>query len=171
METGETEMKLNSCFQIVEEHQRMSVSHMTAGSILRTNHITSGIERVPPSTAFYFILIKIMEAQKHLWGEEVAQGLGELQVKAAPTLDLSLLTPGCSCLHSFVYLSFEACKRTLRMVKWFCGSKWKPLNLQEESIGKAKRPSSAFLHPVSMQERLHTCYQNNHISTFWMWVS
>ena len=59
-------MKLNSCFQIVEEHQRMSVSHMTAGSILRTNHITSGVERVPPSTAFYFILIKIMEAQKHL---------------------------------------------------------------------------------------------------------
>lgn len=34
------------------------MSHMTAVSILRTNYITSGIESVPPSTAFSFILIK-----------------------------------------------------------------------------------------------------------------
>lgn len=144
--------EINSCFSTVKEHERMSVCHtcqLWASS--EHNYVTSHVQSFPlpqhSHMSLGFVLTATERVEQCRWGWEEALGLGEPQIRGWPRLDLSLLTSGCSCRHSFVCFSSEACKRASGILCWENSSAGVNGNcskhMDEDSSGRAKRASPA----------------------------
>lgn len=150
--------EINSCFPTVEEHERMPVCHtcqLWASS--EHNDVTSPVQSFPlplhSHMSLGFVPTATERAEQCRWGWEEAPGLGEPQVRGWARLYLSLLTSRCSCHHSFVCFSSEACKGASGILCWKNSSAGINGNCynhkDEDSSERAKRVSPTVLHLTS----------------------